>query len=86
MAGEEALADQTHFPWIVFRYADVIGPRDVTRRFAFYHTWLKFYDDIKVPFHFPKKMDNISESITYVEDAADMIIKSIELGPIHLFV
>ena len=26
-------------------------------------------------------MDNISESITYVEDAANMIVKSIEKGP-----
>ena len=49
----------------------------IPRRFAFYHTWLKFYDDIKVPFHFPKKTDDVSESLTYVEDAANMIVKSI---------
>ena len=26
------LVDQKYFPWVVFRYADVIGPRDVTRK------------------------------------------------------
>ena len=32
LAGEEALADQKRFPWVVFRFSDVIGPRDVTRQ------------------------------------------------------
>ena len=43
-----------------FRYSDIIGPRDSTRRFAFYHTWLKFYDDIGIPFHLPNKIENVS--------------------------
>ena len=37
-AGETVLEDQRlkgGFPWVAFRYADVIGPRDVTRKF--YH-------------------------------------------------
>ena len=59
LGGEEALADQTHFPWVAFRYADVIGPRDVTKRFAFYHTWLMFYDDINIPFHLPSKVESV---------------------------
>ena len=61
--GEEVLQDQNSkengFPWVAFRYADVIGPRDVTRRFAFYHTWLKFFNDIKVPFYMPQKLDKV---------------------------
>ena len=61
LAGEEALMDQKHFPWIAFRYADVIGPRDVSRRFAYYHTWLKFYDDINVPFHLPQKVKDVRQ-------------------------
>jgi nucleoside-diphosphate-sugar epimerase len=63
--GEEVLQDQrkdgtTGFPWVAFRYADVVGPRDVTRRFAFYHTWLKFYEDIGVPFYLPKKLEDVN--------------------------
>ena len=85
-AGEEVLMEQRSkggFPWVAFRYADVIGPRDVTRRFAFYHTWLKFYKDIGIPFYLPKKLEKVSESITYVEDAADMVIRVIEKGPAY---
>lgn len=60
LAGEEALKDQSHFPWVVFRYADVIGSRDVTRRFAFYHTWLLFFDHINIKFHIPSKIEDVS--------------------------
>ena len=49
-----------------YRYADVIGPRDSTRRFAFYHTWLKFYDDIGIPFHIPNKVENVSCNSLFV--------------------
>lgn len=83
LGGEEALVDQRGkggFPWVAFRYADVIGPRDVTRRFAFYHTWLKFYSDIGIPFFLPKKFDAVEESITFVEDAAYMVMRAIEKG------
>ena len=65
--GEEVLQDQNSkengFPWVAFRYADVIGPRDVTRRFAFYHTWLKFFNDIKVPFYMPQKLDKVNSKL-----------------------
>ena len=67
--GEEVLQDQNSkengFPWVAFRYADVIGPRDNTRRFAFYHTWLKFFDDIKVPFYMPQKLDKVISRLVY---------------------
>ena len=65
--GEEVLQDQNSkengFPWVAFRYADVIGPRDNTRRFAFYHTWLKFFDDIKVPFYMPQKLEKVNSRL-----------------------
>ncbi len=81
LAGEEALADQSHFPWVSFRFADVIGPRDNTRRFSYYHTWFKFYDDIQVPFHLPHKVKDVEESITFVDDSADAMIQALKLGP-----
>lgn len=82
-AGEEALADQQSaggFPWLTFRYSDVIGPRDTTRRFPLYQTWIKFYQDIGIPFFLPGSAARVGQSLTYVEDAAEAVMLALERG------
>jgi len=97
LGGEEVLVNQAvmdedgdgdSFPYVILRYADVIGRRDATDRFATYVMWAMLQqmppadpDDIPNPapvpdFHVP---NNILErsSITYVSDATQSILSSI---------
>ena len=55
---EEILIQQQErggFPWVSLRFADVIGPRDTSPRWFFYHIWIKLYTNIRevVPFYIP---------------------------------
>lgn len=84
LAGEEALKYQREdggFPWVALRFADVIGPRDTTYRWMLYQLWVQFYHDIEIPIYIPPKVVNMTESLTYVKDAANSIMLAIKKGP-----
>ena len=60
------------FPWVSLRFADVIGPRDTSPRWFFYHIWIKLYTNIGevVLFHILDDVVDQPLSLTYVKDAA----------------
>ena len=57
-------------PYVVFRLADVIGPRDCTNRFWQYLLWLKLCLHHEVPFYLCDTDRNKNISICYVKDVA----------------
>jgi len=81
---EEALIhyqkDKNGFPWVSLRLADVIGPRDTTNRWWTYQLWVKFYPEIENPIFMPAHVANKIESLTFVEDVAQVVTDIINLG------
>jgi len=81
---EEALIyyqkEKNGFPWVSLRLADVIGPRDTTNRWWTYQLWVKFYPEIENPIFMPAHVANKIESLTYVEDVANVVADIIDLG------
>jgi len=84
---EEVLVEQgmkkDGFPYVLLRYADVIGPHDDTDRFATYVIWAKLQqllnrEDIIPDLHTPEDILE-SSSITYVNDATQSIISAMSL-------
>jgi len=81
LGGEEALVEHAMmndgFNFVALRYADVVGPRDATDRFATYVMWAKLQliadKDIIPDLHVPKDVLE-STSVTYVKDATQSII------------
>jgi len=57
-------------PYVVFRLADVIGPRDCTNRFWQYLLWLKLCLHHEVPFYLREIDRDKLISLCYVEDVA----------------
>ena len=81
LMGEEVLHLQKNetngFPYVVLRFADVIGPRDGTERYILYHIWIKYYHDVGIiPISVPADVAAIQTSVTYVEDATTAIISA----------
>ena len=64
--------ERAGFPWVSFRFANIIGPRDTSPRWFFYHIWIKIYTNIRemVPFYIPDDVMDQPLSLTYVMDAA----------------
>jgi len=82
--GEEALvhyAKKDGLNWVALRLADVIGPRDTTYRWWMYQLWIKFYPEINKPISIPAPIKDKVESLTYVEDVGQAILKVFNLGP-----
>jgi len=84
LACEEALAHyrskEGGAPWVSLRLADVIGPRDTTNRWWTYQMWVTFYPEIDRPVYMPAHVADKIESLTYVEDVAQAVLKVIEKG------
>jgi len=57
-------------PFVVFRLADVIGPRDSTNRFWQFLLWLKLCLHHKVPFYLRETDRDKLISLCYVKDVA----------------
>lgn len=74
LAGEEVLTSQHSIPYVLLRFADIIGPRDGTERWILYHLWIKYSQAIGIPLTVPDNVANMTTSITFVEDAAASII------------
>jgi len=88
LEGEEVLVDQgmkkDGFPYVLLRFADVIGPRDDTDRFSTYVVWAKLQqvlsrEDIIPDLHSPNDVLEQS-SITCVNDATQSIISAMTLS------
>jgi len=60
-------------PYLVFRLADVIGPRDCTNRFWQYLLWLKVCSHHEVPFYLCEKDRGKLISLCYVKDIATFL-------------
>jgi len=84
LSGEEALKhyqkNKGGFPWVILRLADVIGPRDTTNRWWTYQLWVKFFSEIQNPIFMPAHVANKIESLTYVEDVAEVVMEVISRG------
>jgi len=84
LACEEALAHyrvkEGGAPWVSLRLADVIGPRDTTNRWWTYQMWVTFYPEIDRPVFMPAHIADKVESLTYVDDVAQAVLKVIEKG------
>lgn len=78
LGGEEVLVKKSKFPYILLRFADIIGPRDGTDRWMLYHIWIKYFQAINVPISVPDEVERITTSITFVEDAASSILLAME--------
>jgi len=74
---EEYLHQQSlcpgRIPYLVFRLADVIGPRDSTNRFWQYLLWLKLCLHHEIPFYFREVDRNKLISLCYVKDVATLL-------------
>ncbi|CAG7815412.1 unnamed protein product, partial [Allacma fusca] len=84
LAGEEVLIENnkaTGMKFLIFRLADVIGPRDTTDRWWTYQMWIQFYDFIKVPLFIPPDVAKLRTSYTYVKDIASAVLLGIDKGP-----
>jgi len=81
LACEEALGyyrrKEGGFPWVALRLADVVGPRDTTNRWWTYQLWVAFYPEIQRPVYMPAHIADKVESLTYVEDVAEVVLKVI---------
>lgn len=84
LACEEALSHYRNkeggAPWVSLRLADVIGPRDTTNRWWTYQLWVQFYPEIERPVYMPAHVADKIESLTYVEDVANVVIKLLQTG------
>ena len=58
----------------------MIGPRDTTNRWWTYQLWVTFYPEINRPVFMPAHVADKIESLTYVEDVAQVVLKVIEKG------
>ncbi|XP_040578642.1 uncharacterized protein [Lepeophtheirus salmonis] len=81
LAGEEVLKEQNSVNWVSLRLADVIGPRDTTRRLWLYILWIKFYSSIQEPIFIPPEVKGVDESVTYVKDVGRVVLSVIDKGP-----
>lgn len=78
LAGEEVLQQYATFPYVSLRFSDVLGPRDGTERLILYHIWIKYSQAIGIPLTVPNEVENITTSITYVEDAVSSILAAVK--------
>ena len=65
-------------PYLVFRLADIIGPRDCTNRFWQYLIWLKLCLLHKVPFYLSEMDHEKLVSLCYVKDIATFLVHCLD--------
>lgn len=80
LEGEEALQEfADKIPYVALRFGDVVGPRDFSLRFWTIYCLVKLYHILDMgPIIVPAHLAKLTSSITYVEDAAQAILASMD--------
>jgi len=66
---------------LALRFSDVIGPRDTTHRWYVYQLWVKFQYATHLPVVVPPNVVDVKETLTFVKDAAESVVKAFKAGP-----
>lgn len=72
--------DQGGFPYVVFRLANVVGPKENTIRYWLLHLWVRAHIALTLPLHINPEIKDTPISLTYTPDIAQAVVAAMEMN------